>query len=443
MKSLYDIQKENINHQVEVLSYLLNDSTVYFKCFDVLRADMFTGENKTIYDAFVSIINDGKKPDLANISEKAKIPMETVIKIMTFYSGSPIPIESLLHALFDFMAKEKLVKLAGFVSTQVNAGTDYELIIDQVNKTVGELELGTTTTTIGMDTAIADLLHIINNNRKTDQPFTGTPTGFKIIDGHMRGFHPGDLIVLAGETSHGKTTFALNCMYGTSVNYNMPTGIISHEMTPEQLTGRLSSISTAISSKHLLFGKLTDEELYDFNQKIGRLMRANIWIQGFIKRELTDTIAAIRLMVMQHQVKYIIVENAGNINVKGKNDDESRTAEISKSMKAIAMELSITVILISHLSRERDGKKVQPSLNRLRHSGQLENDADVVMFIYRPELHGFDMFCDNSDQPGLKAEGMAKIIIAKGRNVGLAQSYMKFNETLTLITDDTGTGYPF
>jgi len=150
-------------------------------------------------------------------------------------------------------------------------------------------------------------------------------------------------------------------------------------------------------------------------------------------------LAAVRLMVVQHGVKYVVVENAGNINVKGKYDDESRTAEISKTMKALAIELKITVILISHLSRERDGKKVQPSLNRLRHSGQLENDADVVMFVYRAELHGFETFQDSSDEPGVSTTGMVKVYIAKGRNVGLAQTYMHFDEQLTLFTDDSRT----
>lgn len=171
-----------------------------------------------------------------------------------------------------------------------------------------------------------------------------------------------------------------------------------------------------------------------FSQQIDKLVKSKIFIQDFIKRELSDTLAAIRLMVMQHGVKYVVVENAGNISVKGKNDDESRTAEISKSLKSLALELKIPIILISHLARERDGRKVQPEIHRLKHSGQLEQDADVVIFIYRAELHGFDAF-QMSDENDVPARGRVKTYIAKGRNYGLAKTYPDFLEEMTYVMD--------
>lgn len=444
MKNSTDISKENFLYQAELLSYLINDKSIYFKSIDHIRPDMFTGTYRRIFDSFIAMIKDNQEPDVLSLSERSTVPMDQVIKISNYFSGSPVPIEVLINELFDHMAKERLVKLAGFISSQATAGTDHEEIISQINTVIADLQIGNTTSVITMPVAVGELVNRINNNRKTERRFSGTPVGMKLFDVFMGGLHPGDLIILAGETSHGKTSLALSMMFNTAVMFNQPVGIISHEMTPEQLTGRLSAYATKISSKSLLFERLSDDDFQRFNKSIQVLINSNILIQDFIKRELSETLAAIRIMKMQHDIRYIVVENAGNINVKGKFDDESRTAEISKSMKSIAMELNITVILISHLSRERDGKKVQPTLNRLRHSGQLENDADVVLFIYSAEIHNKDFFDDDTDTEQVAAKGRVKVYIAKGRNVGMAQRYMYYAKELTYVSDvETRDEIPF
>lgn len=445
MKGELDLIKENEAYQQEMLSYLLNDDTLYFRCIDMIRPEMFTGQNRIIFDTFLNIISDTRKPDISLISQKSNIPLDEILKIYTYFTPAPVPIHQLLYNLFSFMANDKLMKLASYISSQVLCGTDYETILSEVGRLTSNLELGGASSVINMESAITDLVRTINDNRKVDRKFTGIPCGIKLIDYHMGGLHRGDLIILAGETSHGKTSLALSMEYNSATSFEIPVGIISHEMTTDELTGRLSAYATKIPSKHLLYGKLSDSELYEFNLNIPKLIRSNIFIQGTIRRDLKDTVAAIRLMVMQHKIHYVVVENAGNINVKGKNEDESRTAEISKSLKALAKELDIAIILVSHLNRELQGKKSQPNLSRLRHSGQLEADADVVIFVYRAELHGKDYFDDNSDAEGISTEGMAKVYIAKGRNVGLAQTYMHFYEQLTYFTDEpiNGTDQPF
>jgi replicative DNA helicase len=442
MKTNIDIDKQNELFQKETLSYLLNDTKLYMEVFDMVRPELFSGMYRQIFTVYADLISQNVKPDALNISAKTQIPVSKITGIMTHFSGSNIPLINLIFELYNVYAKKQLFILAETVAKQTETEADYESILDLISKEIKNLQLGTSANIITMPEAIQRLMQTVTDNRKAEHKFSGTPTGLKIIDYHMGGFHPGDLVILAGETSHCKTSFALNCMYRSAVLYDQPVGIISHEMTPEQLTGRLCSYTTEIAAKHLLFGKLTDDEMVVFNQKINLLIRSKIFIQDYIKRELLVSIAAIRLMVIQHQVRYVVVENAGNISVKGIFDDEPRTAEISKSMKAIAMELGITVILISHLNREALGKKSQPTLSRLRHSGQLENDADVVLFIYRAELHGKDTFDDHSDEGNISAIGMAKVYIAKGRNVGLAQTYMHFNEQLTLFSDDR-PGSPF
>lgn len=432
MKQPKDKQNENVKYQTELLAMILNNDNVYIKAIDVIRPDMFTDTRRIIFDTYVKMIHESKHPDPVSISTYSNIPLEEVIKIATHYSGAPMRIDALLYELFDHMAKVKLMQMGSNVAQQVQAGTKYEDIVSIVNETLRKLELGNSSTVINMEQGVNSLLEIINNNRRENAEVTGIPTGFGMIDKHMGGLQPTDLIILAGEISHGKTALALSIMYNSAVNYGKRCGVISHEMSPEQLMSRFAAYTTHISAKQMLISKLSDDQVRIFSERIGKLVKSNIFIQDYIKRELSDTLAAVRLMVMQHNVNFVVIENAGNINVKGKFGDEERTAEISKSCKSLALELKIPIILISHLARERDGKKVQPDIHRLKHSGQLEQDADVVLFIYRAELHGHTVFeCDKD----IQTAGRAKLYFGKGRNYGTAISYPDFLEELVYFKD--------
>ena len=445
MKSQADRLNENISQQTELLSYFLNDSMLYFKVMDIVNKQMFTGNNRIIFDTFTKLLEKNESIDIVTLSNKSNLPLEDVLNVSTFFTGSPVPFDVLVYQLREYSIKDRLITLSGFISSQVACGTDTDIILSRIDEVRADFNINNTSNVITMEDAVNSLYKIIQHNQKSDREFTGIPTGFKIIDNHMGGLHNGDLIILAGETSHAKTSFALSMMFNSSVLYNEPCGIISHEMTNEQLTARLASYATDISSKQLLFGKLSDYEMVTFNNRINKLLNANIFIQDYIKRDLSETVASCRMMHIKHGIKYIVIENAGNIDVKGKFTDESRTSEISKTLKGLAKELNIPIILISHLAREKDGRKVQPSLHRLKHSGQLESDADVVLFVYRAELHGYEFFNDESDvDTSIKTEGKIKVFYGKGRNVGIAQAYLNFNEQTTQIyEDDTRTITPF
>lgn len=430
MKSNYDIQKENKKYQAELLCAVLNNCDVYINNINNIRAEYFDDDYRPIFSAYVQLINEGKQPDVVSVSDAAKVPLEKVLEVSSYYSGSPMPIDSLIGELYDFYARRILTNLAGWVSMQANAVSELEDIKAHISREMLKLETGKDNRIITMHEGVEMLYRVINNNRKQQQ-FTGSPVGLSIVDKHMGGLQPGDLIILAGEVSHGKTSLAMTMLYNSAILFGVKCGFISHEMTTEQIMARFAAYSTGMSAKYLLVNKLYDGEVIEFGKKVTTLIQANIFIQDYIKRDLSDTINAIRLMVMQKGIKWIAIENAGNISVKGVKDDEPRTAEISKSLKALALELGITIILISHLNR--DSSKKQPELHRLRHSGQLEMDADVVMFVYRAELHGEEQF-----ENGYPTEGRAKVYIAKGRNYGLACSYPYFDENTTYFRNDDG-----
>jgi len=432
MKDIKDKSVENQKYQAELLSLMLNNDEVYIKSIDVIRSDMFTGINRIIFDTYVKMVTDCTHPDPVSISTLSNIPVNEVLDIYTQYSGVNLDVKSILYELYDFMAKDKLIKMGANIHQQVMAGTQYEDILDIVNNTMRSLELGNSSSVITMQDGLTRLLEIITNNRK-QLGTTGIPTGLEIFDKHMGGLQS-NYIILAGEISHGKTALALSMLFNSATAHQVKCGIISLEMTSEELTARLAAMATGISGKHLLTGKLSDEQVELFNSKINKLLKSNLFIQDYIKQDISDVIAAVRLMRMQHGIEYIVIENAGNISVKGVKDPEQRTADISRKLKALNLELKIPVILISHLSRLPHNERKQPDLTRLRHSGQLEQDADIVVFVYRPELHGFDTFQGN-DESFINSHGRAKVYFAKGRNCGLAKSYPEFFEEITYFSD--------
>lgn len=434
MKTLYDKQKENIQFQMELLCAILNNANVYISNINTIQPEYFTDERRLIFDAYTKLINQGRKPDAISISESANVTLEKVLHISSYFTGTQNTIDSLISELYEYTARNTLTQLAGFISQQVQGLSEIEEIKSHISKELRKLDAGGDSKIITMSEGVEALYRVINNNRKQIS-FTGSPVGLSIVDKHMGGLQPGDLIILAGEVSHGKTSLAMTMLYNSAVNFGVKCGFISHEMTTEQIMARFAAYSTGLSAKYLLIGKLYDSELEQFNRKISGLISSNIFIQDYISRDLNCTVNAIRLMVMQKSIKWIVVENAGNIAVKGRIEDEARTAEISKTMKALALELNITIILISHLNR--DSAKKQPGLNRLRHSGQLEADADVVMFVWRPSIYGIDMFEEN----GYSTDNRAKVYIAKGRNYGLGQSFPYFDEQTTYFTNDDSNTY--
>ena len=431
MKTIDDRQKENARYQAELISMLMNDESLYFKTVDIIKPELFTGTIRSIFDAYEALVVENSKPDAARISNKGNIPLSDIVNIINSPTGISNDINVLVTELHEYLVLTQLSMLAAHISREVAAGTESEYITEHISQELRKLELGTKSKVITMEAGVSELLKTINSNLLCKSP-TGCPVGMEIIDDHMDGLQAGDLIILAGETSHGKTSLALSMAFNSAVRFNQRCGILSYEMTSNQLVARLSSYTTGLGNKQLLTGKLTEAELSTFENKIDKLRSANIFIQGYNRRELSDTISAIRLLVLQHQIKWIVVENAGNISVKGKTTDEQRTAEISKSLKALAMDLNITIILISHLSKEKDPNKGQPDLSRLKHSGQLEADADVVLFVYRAIIHEQSF---SPDEKKSSAAGQAKVYIAKGRNYGLKTVYMNFDENLTYFSD--------
>jgi len=241
---------------------------------------------------------------------------------------------------------------------------------------------------------------------------TGVPTGFRDLDDKTSGFQDSDLIIIAGRPSMGKTAFALNIARNVALEDEIPVGIFSLEMASHQLAMRLLCSEARVSSHALRTGKLPDDQYSKLSRVVGRLAEAKIFIDDTPSIPILELRAKARRLKAEHKIGMIIVDYLQLM--KGPRGAESRQqeiSEISRAMKALAKELDIPVIALSQLSRavESRGGEKRPMLSDLRESGAIEQDADVVMFVYRPEQYD-----PKNENPEL--EGKAEIIIGKQRN---------------------------
>jgi len=274
---------------------------------------------------------------------------------------------------------------------------------------------------------------------------SGVATGFEKLDALTSGWQPSDLIIIAARPGMGKTALTLSMARNMAVTQQTPVAFFSLEMSSVQLITRLISAETGLSSEKLRTGKLADHEWKQLNVKVGDLEKAPLFIDDTPALSIFDLRAKARRLASQHDIKLIIVDylqlmTAGSSSKAGNREQEIST--ISRNLKSLAKELDIPVIALSQLSRavETRGGTKRPMLSDLRESGAIEQDADIVSFIYRPEYYGIDEWDDEEHSSSV---GQAEFIVAKHRNGGLDNIRMKFIGQLGKFEDLQSNDSPY
>lgn len=257
---------------------------------------------------------------------------------------------------------------------------------------------------------------------------SGVASGFEKLDDLTSGWQPSDLIIIAARPGMGKTALTLSMARNIAVIQNTPVAFFSLEMSSVQLITRLISAETGLSSEKLRTGKLASHEWKQLNVKVADLEKAPLYIDDTPALSIFDLRAKARRLASQYQIKLIVVDylqlmTAGSSSKAGNREQEIST--ISRNLKSLAKELDIPVIALSQLSRavETRGGTKRPQLSDLRESGAIEQDADIVSFIYRPEYYGIEEW---DDEEHTSSVGQAEFIVAKHRNGGLDNIRMKF-----------------
>jgi replicative DNA helicase len=286
-----------------------------------------------------------------------------------------------------------------------------------------------------MSTLLGQAIKQIESARAQGDGVTGVASGFTELDRMTSGWQNSDLIIIAARPAMGKTAFVLSLARNAAVDFGKPVAIFSLEMSSIQCVTRLISSETELSGEKLRKGQLADHEFEQLNSKIGKLADASIFIDDTPALSIFELRAKARRLSQQHGIKMLIVDylqlmTAGGENNKGNREQE--ISSISRSLKSIAKELNIPVIALSQLSRavETRGGDKKPQLSDLRESGAIEQDADMVIFIHRPEYYGLE-----ADGAGNSTQGKAEIIIAKHRNGKAGSVNLKFIGHLAKFAD--------
>lgn len=431
------IPPQAIDLEAVVLGAMLIDKKGVDEVIDILHKDVFYVEaHQHIFEAVFQLFQEAQPIDLLTVSNKLKMNEKLDIAGGDYYLieltrkvGSSAHIEFHARIILQKFVQRSLIKISTEIIEDSYADNkDVFDLLDEAEAKLYEVNQGNLKKSV--ETA-QDL--VIQAKQKIEEisnkdGLSGIPSGYDKLDKLTSGWQPSDLVIIAARPGMGKTALTLSMARNIAVNTNIPVAFFSLEMSSVQLITRLISSETGLTSEKLRTGKLEKHEWEQLNVKAKALESAPLFIDDTPSLSIFDLRAKARRLASQHKIKLIIIDylqlmTAGSSQKGGNREQEIST--ISRNLKALAKELDIPVIALSQLSRavETRGGSKRPLLSDLRESGAIEQDADIVSFIYRPEYYKIDEWDDEDQSP---TDGQAELIIAKHRNGGLENIRLKF-----------------
>jgi replicative DNA helicase len=450
------IPPQALDLEEAVLGAMMIDKKGVDDVIDILHPEAFYKEaHQLIYEAIFSLFKNSEPTDLLTVANQLRktnnleaVGGDFYLVRLTQKVASSAHIEFHARIILQKFIQRKLITISSEIIEEAYDETIdvFDLLDDAETKlfevTQGNLKKGSETSEGLVAQAIKKIQEIGNK-----QGMSGAPTGFTRLDELTSGWQPQDLVILAARPGMGKTAFVMSMAKNMAIDFDQPVAIFSLEMSSVQLITRMISSETGISSGKLRKGNLEPHEWEQLNVKVKNLSKAPIFIDDSPSLSIFDLRAKARRLASQHGIKIIIIDylqlmTAGTAQ-KGGGNREQEISTISRNLKALAKELNIPVIALSQLSRavETRGGSKRPLLSDLRESGAIEQDADIVTFIYRPEYYGLTEWDDEERSP---CEGQAEFIIAKHRNGGLDNIRLKFTAHLAQFSNlDDGNASEF
>lgn len=435
-----DIELEQV-----VLGAMMIDKKAVDDVIDFLQDSMFyREEHRLIYKAIYDLFQDSEPIDLRTIVHKLRtegnidrIGGEYYVVMLSQKVASSAHTEYHARIVQQLFIKRCLISISA------------EIAEKSYNDTIDVFDL--------LDTAESKLFEVTQRNLKKGSEvaeglvkqaikkiedfahrsgMSGVPSGFSRLDEITSGWQDSDLVIIAARPGMGKTAFVMSMAKNMSIGFDIPVAIFSLEMSSVQLITRMISSETGISSEKLRKGSLEPHEWELLNVKVKNLSKAPIFIDDTPSLSIFDLRAKARRLVSQHNIKILVIDYL-QLMTTGSSANGNREQEIStisRNLKSLAKELDIPILALSQLSRavETRGGSKRPLLSDLRDSGAIEQDADIVSFIYRPEYYGNTEWDDDERSP---CEGQAEFIVAKHRNGGLDNIRLKFTGHLALFSD--------
>ena len=414
--------KRVLPHSVEaeqsVIGSMIMDREAIIVASEILHGEDFYGKQYGIvFETMVELNDEGKPVDLVTLQNRLKekdVPPE--ISSLEFVRDlvAAVPTSANVKYYADIVAEKatlrKLIRLNEEIANTCYTGKEtLEYILEDTEKKVFDLvQRRNTGDFVPIREVVINAMNKIEIASKNKGVVTGIPTGFIDLDYRTAGMQPSDLILVAARPSMGKTAFVLNIAQYVAFKQNQTTAIFSLEMSKEQLVNRLFSLESKVDSQHIRTGNLSDAEWEKLIESAGVIGKSNLIIDDTPGISISEMRSKCRKYKLEHDLKLIIIDYLQLMSGSGRSDSrQQEISDISRSLKALARELSVPVIALSQLSRAVEQRPDhRPMLSDLRESGAIEQDADVVMFIYRDDYYNKDT----------DIKGVAEIIIAKQRN---------------------------
>ncbi len=431
------IPPQAVDLEEVVLGAMMIDKKGVDEVIDILHPDVFYKDaHRFVYEAIFKLFETSEPVDLLTVSSQLKkdgrleaVGGDFYLIKLTQKVASSAHIEFHARIILQKYIQRSLIKISNeIIEDAYDDGTDVFDLLDAAESklydvTQGNLKRSAETAQNLVIQAKKRIEEIANK-----EGLSGIPSGFDKLDKLTSGWQPSDLIIVAARPGMGKTALTLSMARNMAVNSNIPVAFFSCEMSSVQLITRLISSETGLSSEKLRTGKLEKHEWEQLNVKVKALEKAPLFIDDTPSLSIFDLRAKARRLASQHGIKLIIIDylqlmTAGGTTKGGNREQEIST--ISRNLKALAKELNVPVIALSQLSRavETRGGSKRPILSDLRESGAIEQDADIVSFIFRPEYYKIDEWDDEERSP---TQGQAEFIVAKHRNGGLENIRLKF-----------------
>lgn len=429
-----------------VIGALMIDREALSEVIDILKPEIFyVDAHKIIYKAINQLFEDSKPVDLLTVAQQLRENGELQLVGDAYYLSeltnkvaSAANIEYHSRIIIQKYIQRQLITISNaIIKDAYEDTTDVLELLDNAEKNIFSVaEQNLRRGSNDMQSLLAETLKEIDSIRNRDGGPIGTPSGFTELDAITSGWQPSDLVIVAARPAMGKTAFVLNMARTAAVDHNMGVAFFSLEMSATQLVKRIISSEVEISGHKITQGDLSDQEWNMLNQRVERLSRAPIFINDTPALNIFEFRAQCRRLKSAHDIQLVIIDYlqlmTGSSDGNKGGTREQEISSISRALKSIAKELSVPVIALSQLSRaveSRTGDK-KPQLSDLRESGAIEQDADMVLALYRPEYYGFDQ-----DETGDSTEGLAEVIILKNRHGATGTVRLEFKKEFTKFGD--------
>ena len=436
---------QNVEAEQSIIGAILIDNEALPKALEIIGIDDFyKTSHRKIFRSMVELFDRNEPIDLITLTDFMKRSDELEAVGGVSYLSSLV---NMVPTAANIKYHSKIVREKGLLRSLLRSATEIaskvyednleaEEMVDYAEKSIFDIsDKRVKASFITLKELIKSSFEMIEHLYDKKEAITGVPSGFRDLDELTTGFQKGDLIVVGGRPSMGKTAFTLNIAQHVGLESREPVAIFSLEMAKEQLAFRMLCSEAMVNSNSIRKGFIKKEDWHKLTGAASKLTGAPIFIDDSSGITVLELRAKARRLKMEHGLSLVIVDYLQLMRGKGSFERrEQEISDISRSLKALAKELSVPVIAVSQLNRSVEQRRPPtPMLADLRESGAIEQDADVILFLYRDEVY-------NKDTPANKGE--AEVIVAKQRNGPIGKVNLTFNSSCTRFLNRADREYP-